>query len=144
MSRVISSQWPGNPLASTVRDACRAAMKPYVPDPLVGRAIRLDGDVAADMTEAEAAINGLNAGAFALADTEALARLLLRAESVDSSRIEGLGVGARKLVRAEGGRDSQFPTESTSRAAAARGQLRMPNRPLAGCDQPIRGDPPSS
>jgi Fic family protein len=68
---------------------------------LTGRPIRLDGDVAADVTEAEAAISGLNSGAFALADTEALARLLLRAESVASSRIEGLEVGARKLLRAE-------------------------------------------
>jgi Fic family protein len=73
----------------------------YVPDVLAGRAISLDGNVAADVTEAEAAITELNARALALADTEALARLLLRAESVASSRIEGLEVGARKLLRAE-------------------------------------------
>ena len=35
----------------------------------------------------------LNEAAGALADTEALARLLLRAESVASSRIEGTGGG---------------------------------------------------
>jgi Fic family protein len=40
-----------------------------------------------------------------LADTEALARLLLRAESVASSRIEGLEIGARRLLRAEAARD---------------------------------------
>jgi hypothetical protein len=60
----------------------------YVPDLLTGRPIRLDGDVAANVTEAEAAIIAMNAEAFALADMEALARLLLRAESVASSRIE--------------------------------------------------------
>jgi Fic family protein len=38
---------------------------------------------------------------MALVDTEALARILLRAESVASSRIEGLQVGARRLLRAE-------------------------------------------
>ncbi|HEY0938349.1 MAG TPA: Fic family protein, partial [Trebonia sp.] len=50
---------------------------------------------------AEVAISRLDAAAVALADTEALARLLLRAESVASSRIEGLEVGARKLLRTE-------------------------------------------
>jgi Fic family protein len=42
-----------------------------------------------------------DAKAVALADTEALARLLLRAESVASSKIEGLEVGGRRLLRAE-------------------------------------------
>jgi len=37
----------------------------------------------------------------ALADTEALARFLLRAEAVASSRIEGLEVNARRLLHAE-------------------------------------------
>ncbi len=101
MSRVISSQWPGNPFAPYRQGRMPCGYEAYVPDLLVGRAFRLDGDVAADVTEAETAISGLNSAAFALADTEALARLLLRAESVASSRIEGLEVGARKLLRAE-------------------------------------------
>src|ERR1700722_14410619 len=101
MSRVIRSQWPGNPLAPYRRGRMPCDYEAYVPDLLTGSAITLDGDVAADVAEAEAAISALNAEAFALADTEALARLLLRAESVASSRIEGLEVGARKLLRAE-------------------------------------------
>lgn len=43
----------------------------------------------------------LNMATTALLDTEALARLLLRAESLASSRIEGLVVGGRRLLRAE-------------------------------------------
>ncbi|MGH3494734.1 MAG: Fic family protein, partial [Sciscionella sp.] len=39
--------------------------------------------------------------ASALIDTEALARILLRAEAVASSRIEGLDIGARRLLHAE-------------------------------------------
>ena len=70
-----------------------------LPDHLVGRRVTLDGEVAADVADAEAAIARLNAEASALADTEALARILLRAESVASSRIEGLEVGARRLLR---------------------------------------------
>jgi Fic family protein len=61
----------------------------------------LDGSVAADVSDAEAAIARFNAQASALVDTEALARLLLRADAVASSRIEGLEVGGRRLLRAE-------------------------------------------
>lgn len=101
MSQLIRCQWPGNPDAPSRRGRLPCDYGAYVPDVLDGRTIRLDGDVAADVAEAEAAIGGLNTAAVALADTEALARLLLRAESVASSRIEGLEVGARKLLRTE-------------------------------------------
>jgi Fic family protein len=67
----------------------------------MGRRFSFDGDVAADVADAEAAIGRLNVQAKALVDTEALARILLRAESVASSRIEGLQIGARRLLRAE-------------------------------------------
>jgi Fic family protein len=86
------------------RDRKSCAYEAYVPDPLVGRPIVLDGGVAADVADAEAAIARLNIEARALVDIEALARLLLRAEAVASSRIEGLEVGARRLLRAEAAR----------------------------------------
>ena len=76
----------------------------YMPDPLVGRRFVLDGDVAGDIADAEADLVRLNTSAAALADIEALARLLLRAESVASSRIEGLMVGGRRLLRADAAR----------------------------------------
>jgi Fic family protein len=101
VSRVIQRRWPGNPDAPSRRGREPCEYQAYSPDPLVGRKLTLDGDVAADVADAEAAINRLNMEASALADTEALARLLLRAESVASSRIEGLEIGARKLLRAE-------------------------------------------
>jgi Fic family protein len=101
MSRVTSRQWPGNPDALSRRGQMPCDYAAYVPDQLTGRIIRLDGDVAADVADAEAAISRLNTAAVVLADTEALTRLLLRAESVASSRIEGLEVGARKLLRTE-------------------------------------------
>lgn len=104
MSRVIQRHWPGNPDALSRRGRLPCDYEAYVPDPLVGRPIMLDGDVAADVADAEAAIMTLNAQATTLADTEGLARLLLRAESVASSRIERLEVGARKLLRSEAAR----------------------------------------
>ena len=74
----------------------------YLPDRLAGRGFALDGDVAADVAEAD--LVRLNMAATVLANTEALARLLLRAESVASSRIEGLVVGGRRLLRADAAR----------------------------------------
>src|SRR3990172_6327172 len=56
----------------------------YLPDPLAGRPLLLAGDVAADVADAEAAVARLNAAAVALVHSEALARLLLRAEAVAS------------------------------------------------------------
>jgi Fic family protein len=73
----------------------------YLPDLLVGRELYLSGTTAADVADAEAAIAGFNSRVSSLADTEALARLLLRAEAVASSHIEGLVVGGRRLLRAE-------------------------------------------
>ena len=69
-----------------------------------GRNFVLDGDVAAEVADAEAAVVRLDTAASALADTEALARLLLRAECVASSRIEGLEVGGRRLLHADAAR----------------------------------------
>jgi Fic family protein len=52
--------------------------------------------------------------ASALVDTEALARILLRAESVASSRIEGLEIGARRLLHAEAGRSMREPSSDVT------------------------------
>lgn len=91
MSRVVRRSWLSDIGAGLPRrDRKPCEYDAYVPDLLMGRAISLDGDVAADAADAEQAITRLDAEAVALADTEALARLLLRAESVASSRIEGL------------------------------------------------------
>jgi Fic family protein len=78
--------------------------------------VSLDGSVAADVTDAEAAIVRLNERATALVDTEALARLLLRAESVASSKIEGLEVGPRRLLEAEAARQLGEPASDVTAA----------------------------
>jgi Fic family protein len=75
-----------------------------LPDFLDGRSINLTGETAADVADAENAVARLNMQARALVDTEAIARLLLRAEAVASSLIEGLEVGGRRLLKAEAAR----------------------------------------
>lgn len=105
MSKVVRRRWHSSSdsgLSRKDRQGCE--YEAYVPDLLVGRTFRLDGSVAADVADAERAIATLDASAAALANTEALARLLLRAESVASSFIEGLVVGGRRLLRAEAAR----------------------------------------
>ena len=106
MSKLVRQRWEGDfdrGLARRDRRACD--YDAYVPDHLVNRPLKLDGDVAADVADAERAITRLNVDASTLVDTEALARILLRAEAVASSRIEGLEVGSRRLLRAEVARE---------------------------------------
>src|SRR5947209_17430399 len=105
MARVIRRHWDSELSSGLPRKDRRGCdYDAYLPDLLMGRPISLDGDVAADVADAERAITELNLRASVLVDTEALARLLLRAESVASSKIEGLEVGGRRLLRAEAAR----------------------------------------
>jgi Fic family protein len=83
------------------RDRQGCTYEAYVPDPLIGRPVTLAGETAADIADAEAAVVRLNLQARSLIDSEAVARLLLRAEAVASSRIEGLEVGGRRLLHAQ-------------------------------------------
>ena len=102
MAKVIRRHWvsdAGTGLAR--RDRLSCDYQAYLPDTLADRPVVLSSQTAADVADAERAIAVLDSEAATLADTEALARILLRAESVASSRIEGLEVGARRLLRAE-------------------------------------------
>ena len=96
-----SRTWDAGYRGLTRRDRRPCQYSVYMPDPLVGRHFVLEGDVAAEVADAEAELVRLNTAVEALADTEALARLLLRAESVASSKIEGLVIGGRRLLRVD-------------------------------------------
>lgn len=99
-------------LNRAARRGCEYAA--YLPDPLAGRTIVLDEDTAADVADAERALATLDAGAAALADSEAIARLLLRSESVASSKIEGLEIGGRRLLKAALGTRADEPFDVTA------------------------------
>lgn len=103
MSKLIQHRWDARIAGIDVprRDRQSCSYEAYVPDVLQGRAFSFEGTVTADVADAEHAIADLNRRATALVDTEALARILLRAESVASSRIEGLEIGPRRLLRAD-------------------------------------------
>ena len=115
MARFETRRWEGDAAGLTRRDRRPSDYEIYLPDPLSGRTFSLDGDVAADVSDAEAALLRLNTSGSALAGAEALARLLLRAESVASSRIEGLVIGGRRLLRADAARRlGEVPTDTTA------------------------------
>lgn len=105
MSYVVDEYWVSDGSGVTRRDRQGCAYRAYVPDPLMGRTFAFAGDVAADVADAEAAILRLNGQTSALADTEAIARILLRTEAVASSKIEGLHANARRLLRVEAARE---------------------------------------
>ena len=102
MADVVNLRWlpaPASGLSRRDRQGCE--YQAYVPDRLAGRGLRLDARTAADVADAELAIAELNRDVRALANSEAIARLLLRAEAVASSKIEGLEVGGRRLLKAQ-------------------------------------------
>ena len=75
----------------------------FVPDDIAELDFALEADVLNVVSEAERAIDALNRGPPLLENLETLARQLLRAESVASSRIEGLILSHRRLARANFG-----------------------------------------
>ncbi|MBA3672335.1 MAG: Fic family protein [Gemmatimonadaceae bacterium] len=92
--------WQYNPVIDApakYRRACH--YDAFIPARLSELELRLPADVAGLVSDAETAVHRLNAtGGVALAP---LARLLLRTESIASSKVEGMQVGVREMARAE-------------------------------------------
>ena len=106
MSKVIKRHWSSNiGSGMSAKTVCRATTRHTSRTRWRAGVSRSTANVAADVVDAEVAIARLDVEASALIETEALARILLRAESVASSRIEGLEVGAGRLLRAEAMRE---------------------------------------
>ena len=117
MAKVVKRHWvTGASSGLPRRDRLSCDYEPYVPDPVAGRDVVLEGRVAADVSEAEAALVRFGLEVGVLADSEALARLLLRMESVASSRIEGLEIGARRLLHADAERKLGEPAGDVAAA----------------------------
>ena len=105
MAHLVAKQWKSRDLGFTRKSKDRLCdYQAFIPDPLVGRPFSFTGECAADIAEAETAIRSLDRTGGVLASTEGLARLLLRAEAAASSRIEGIEIGAGRLLRAEAAR----------------------------------------
>ena len=116
MAHLEQRRWPGEASGWTRRDRRPCDYAVYWPDAVANRSFVIDGDVAADVADAEAALVYLDASVSALGSTEALTRLLLRAECVASSRIEGLEVDTRRLLRADAARTLGDPVSDVTAA----------------------------
>ena len=105
MGHTVRRTWQYDPslyAPARYRKAC--SYDAFIPDPIGRLPLDLPGEVAGVVSDAEAAIHSLNAiGGHALAP---LARLLLRTESIASSKVEGMQVDARALARAEANTDT--------------------------------------
>jgi Fic family protein len=101
VATLIRSRWTSSFEGMSRRDRQGCDYDAYLPDPLAGWELALPADLVADLSDAEAAIRRLNATGTSHVSLEGLARFLLRAESVASSKIEGLEAGPRRLLDAE-------------------------------------------
>lgn len=102
MAHFVQLTWPANPTAPGPRKS-RAGFRyqAFIPDELANSNLALAGPIAERIARAERTIADLNRNPPVLGPLEVLARRLLRAESVASSRIEGLELSQRRLARAE-------------------------------------------
>jgi Fic family protein len=107
----------------------------YVPAFIAAERFPLESDIAAAAANAEAACRELNVDPPGSADLENLARQLLRAESVASSRIEGLVLSHRRLAKAAFASGAHDIT-----AQSVLNNIRALERALAvtGEDEPLR------
>ena len=98
--RKVSLTWKHDPtLYAPARYRRACSYEAFIPLELAELELELDAATAGVVSEAEAAIHELNDVARpALAP---LARLLLRTESIASSKVEGMQMGVRELARAE-------------------------------------------
>ena len=98
---LVGQHWPPRPEALGGRRARGGfAYHAYVPSRIADEEFFLSSTAAAAAAEAETAVRTLNEESAGYATLGVLARQLLRAESVASSRIEHLVVGHRRLARA--------------------------------------------
>lgn len=99
--QIVERRWqPSRTTLGSRRDRQAFTYEAYVPRVIAEFEPRLDASVVTAISDAEQATRMLNADPPRALSLEALARQLLRAEAVASSRIEGLVVSHRRLARA--------------------------------------------
>jgi len=99
--QIVARRWqPARSAPGSRRDRQSFTYEAYVPRAIAALQPRLDASVVTAISEAEQATRTLNEDPPRTVSLEALARQLLRAEAVASSRIEGLVVSHRRLARA--------------------------------------------
>jgi len=113
LGTLVDRTWEYDPtLYAPARFRRACGYQAFIPNPLAELGLHLSGTLAGVVSDAEDAVRSLNAAARpALAP---LARLLLRTESIASSKVEGMQVDARALARAEAKADAGGRVSSTA------------------------------
>lgn len=115
---LVTKTWEHNPVLDAparYRRACR--YEAFIPVALSALELKLDATIVGAVSEAEQAIRDLNA--VPANDLRAMGRLLLRSESIASSKIEGMQLDARELARAEAKLDTGGRISDTARDVIA-------------------------
>ncbi|HWH32005.1 MAG TPA: Fic family protein [Egibacteraceae bacterium] len=108
----VSLTWEHDPTLyapARYRRACK--YDAFVPLPLAGADLNCDAQLTGLLSDAERALQHLGSGGESLAP---LARLLLRTESIASSKVEGLHVDVRELARGEARADTTGKVSPTT------------------------------
>lgn len=116
--QLVAKTWQYDPTLdapAAYRRAC--SYEAFIPTELASLELRLDARLAGLVSEAEHAVRQLNdEGGAALGP---VSRLLLRTESIASSKVEGMQLGVRELARAEAKAESGIAPGSTAREVLA-------------------------
>ena len=99
MGTLHRAQWVSTGSGASRRQRASGVFYWFMPTRIADLPLTLDADVVADVSRAERALSDTKARE--IGSTEGIARLLLRSEAISSSRIEGLVIGANRLLRAE-------------------------------------------
>ncbi|MBB2748114.1 UNVERIFIED_ORG: Fic family protein [Microbispora rosea subsp. rosea] len=135
MAEYVAMMWAGTPNGATRAERQSCHYRAYLPDLLVDRPLILSGRRAADVNDAEQRLIELGTSSRALVSLEALARLLLRAEAVASSFIEGLQINVRRLAKADVASRTGIETRDDT-AYAVLGNVRAMESALDLADAP--------
>ena len=139
MPRLERRTWLPDPDAYGPRNARRAfTYTALVPDPVAALDPAVPGTLAGLLADAEQQTAALNLNPPAIVNLEALARRLLRAESVASSWIEGVQLSQRRLARAEA--EGGEARDATARAVLGNVAAMEQATALAGERGPMKLD----
>ena len=134
MGRFVTRRWEPDLTAMGPRRARQGgSFKAYVPERLIDLDLHIDARIMADLADAERAVVALDQGVSEDHEPhrlEVLARLLLRAEAVGSSQVEGLVVSPRKLALA----DFDAALDPTGKALEVLGNIHALEAALAAAD----------
>ncbi len=118
-----TAYWLTDTWGMTRRESRSGAYHPYRPDCISHLELSLPSHAVSAVACAESAMRELNSSPGPLTDTEPLARLILRAEALASSRIEGLEMPAGRLLEYEALDELGIPHRVDGTEAAVMGNI---------------------